>query len=93
MNAATLIFLQQGSWWCPMCQHGHAWGWGMWIWMILFWLIVIGLIAWLISRLTKRRGSEPKGGAEETLRERYARGEIDSQTYHRMLDDLRGGTS
>lgn len=62
----------------------------------LFWLIIIALAIWLIVRLAGRGGA-PGGGpegrhrAEEILRERYARGEVDRETYQRMLEDLRGG--
>jgi putative membrane protein len=91
MNTLLFGIVQQGRWWCPMCPAGHAWGWGMWLWMILFWVIVIALIIWLVYRLTGSRGLPQGRGAEETLHERYARGEIDSETYHRMLDDLRKG--
>lgn len=70
-------------------------GWGGWTMMILFWLIVIGLIAWLVAALLRReRGDTPRRGrdedrAESVLRERYARGEIDEETYRRKLDEIR----
>ncbi|HUE95768.1 MAG TPA: hypothetical protein VMN39_03885 [Longimicrobiaceae bacterium] len=83
--------VQQGPWWCPMCPGHHAWGWGMWFWMVLFWVAVIVLVVWLIRRFTAdhRRPPQTADDAQETLRKRYARGDIDSETYNRMLDDLR----
>lgn len=65
--------------------------------MFLFWLVVIGVVAWLLATLVRRESgdgprarSEDRGDrAESVLRERYARGEIDEGTYKRMLDELR----
>lgn len=84
----------QGRWWCPMCGPWGAGGWGMMIFMSLFWLLVIALVAWLVYRLAAGGrggpGARPRGGeAEEILKQRYARGEIDRETYERMLDELR----
>jgi putative membrane protein len=63
--------------------------------MSLFWVVVLGIVIWLMVRLVGR--GRPPGGdagrrAEEILMERYARGEIDRETYQRMLDDLRRGS-
>ena len=88
------VLQQVGPWWCPMCGAGTGfWGWGMMLFMWLFWVAVAVFVAWLILRVM-RRGSgpwEPGPGdrAEAILRERYARGEIDRETYERMLEDLR----
>jgi putative membrane protein len=58
-------------------------------------VVVLGIIIWLIFQLIGRGrspGSEAgRGRAEEILNERHARGEIDRETYQRMLEDLRGG--
>ena len=95
--------LQDAPWWCPMCGTMHGtWGWGMMLFTTLFWLAVIALVVWLIVRVTRGGGITGRGGgndrgaegtdrAEETLRERYARGEIDRETYERMLEDLSRG--
>ena len=75
---------------------GDHMGWGGWTLMLLFWLIVLALIVWLVATLIRRaRGEGPRAGpdedrAEAVLRERYARGEIDEETYRRQLDELRG---
>jgi len=93
--AAILFELaNQGPWWCPMCGSGGAWGWGMGA-MALFWIVVLGIAIWLVLQLVGR-GRSPGGDAgrtraEEILKERYARGEIDRETYQRMLDDVRPG--
>ena len=90
MDVVTLL-AQQGRPWHPMDHMG----WGGWALMVLFWLVVIGLIVWLVvvalGRGTRREpsGEADEDRAESILRERYARGEIDEDTYRRMLDELR----
>lgn len=67
-------------------------GWhmgGMWLWWVL--LIVAAVVGvWvLVSRAHGRRGGGESGSPEEELKRRYAKGEIDRETYERMLSDLR----
>lgn len=63
-------------------------GWGFhWIWMVVFWVVVIGLIAWAVTRLTPTnhaRGDD----ARSILDERYARGELDDEEYRRRRSEL-----
>jgi len=70
-----------------------GWGWGMMILITIFWIIGLALLVWLIYRLfggIRGAGRRPEDGqAEEILRKRFARGEIDRETYERMLEDLR----
>ncbi|BDM69359.1 hypothetical protein HEK616_28460 [Streptomyces nigrescens] len=75
-----------------------AWGWlAMSVSMILFFALLI-LIVVLIVRALSRSGPlhnghpAPRGGPspEQILAERYARGEIDEEEYHRRLATLRG---
>lgn len=85
-----IITTLQQPWWCPMCGSATGWGWGM----MFFWLIVLVAIVALVWRLLggpQGIGGTPSGRAEEILKERYARGEIDRDTYARMLEDLRRG--
>ncbi|MBI4544616.1 MAG: SHOCT domain-containing protein [Gemmatimonadetes bacterium] len=70
-------------------------GWLMMLLMVLFWAVVIGAIVfllWLLYRVAEGRGwleRQPgRSRAEEILKERYARGEIDQATYQRMRDEL-----
>jgi len=64
--------------------------------MTLFRIAVFALVVCLVVRLT--RGAGAAGGGvrfdrvEAILRERYARGEIDRETFERMRDELRRGT-
>jgi putative membrane protein len=76
---------------------GWNWDGGSWVVMglgmivmlviavIVVWLVVRGLIALERPRTEGSRRSEP----EEILRERFARGEIDSDEYERRLALLR----
>jgi putative membrane protein len=85
---AALVLLQAHGWY-PM----GGWGWGMMIISLIFWIIILAIVAWLFYRLfsgARGVGRRPdEGRAEEILRERFARGEIDSATFERMLEDLR----
>jgi len=61
--------------------------------MAVFWLLVLAVIVLVVWQVL--RGREPGVGgagedrAENVLRERYARGEIDEEEYRRKLDELR----
>jgi putative membrane protein len=81
--------------WCPWCGDHMGWGgWGMMFgWGLI--LVVVVLAVWALSQ-----GRGPWGGpgagsgreedrAEAVLREQYARGEIDDETYRRRLNELR----
>jgi putative membrane protein len=76
---------------------GMMGGWfGSW-WMlvpILFWAGLLAVIVWAVARifLGNRSGGDGPGrdAAEEVLRERFARGEMDAEEYERSLETLRG---
>ena len=88
-------------------QGGHEWGgpdmtgsfWGPWIlFPILFWGGIVFLIAWTVTRIfPKGRGDDhsdaPRDSAENILRQRFARSEINAEEYERSLEILRGGTA
>ena len=86
----------------PFDGGGMMGNWGVfsWLWMLislLFWGGLLALTAWAVMRIFPggRGGGEPREGnatsAEETLRERFARGEIDAKEYEERLQILRGG--
>ena len=61
------------------------------IWMAISWLVGIGLfsmLVWLLIVAVNGR-TELSHSPEETLRCRYASGEIDTQEFERRLDELR----
>jgi len=68
---------------------GHM-GWG---WMGLWWIVAAAaLLVVLWAGLRATRPGSPAGGGEPPeaiVKRRYARGEIDRETYERMLADLR----
>ena len=72
---------------------GYGWhGWWMGWWWI-FWIALIVVVLWLVfyAASRPRNGREARRTPEEILRERYARGEIDSEEYQRRLEILRHG--
>lgn len=70
-----------------------GWGPGGWIWiawMILFWGGLLAAAVYLIRHRHHPAATGPGGSpAEAVLAERYARGEIDADEYHRRLATLR----
>ena len=89
------LLIQGGPPWA-----GHDGGfWGLWIlFPLLFWGGIVFLIAWTVTRIfPKGRGDDraegPRDSAEEILRERFARGEINAEEYERSLEILRTGTA
>jgi putative membrane protein len=68
---------------------GGMWGVGigMLTWAVVL-ALIIGLVVWLVTRSNAggQRRSDP---AEETLRHRFATGEIDADEYERRLALLR----
>ncbi|HEY3549272.1 MAG TPA: SHOCT domain-containing protein [Propionicimonas sp.] len=73
-----------------MGYGGMGWGgmgWGGMVGMVLFWVVLIAAIVWAVTRLLPGR-QRPTSGAgsaletpEDILDRRYARGEIDLETY------------
>jgi len=76
--------------------HNDGWG-GWWFVMPLITLAFWIAVTWVVVTLLRNRpGPTPLGGArpaspEEILAQRYARGEIDDDEYHRRLDTLGAG--
>ncbi len=77
-------------WGCPWCGFGYGgFGW-------VFGLLWFALVAWLVYALVRGFGPQGEGRprsedrALEILKERYARGEIDKETFERMKKDLGG---
>ncbi len=79
-------------------DHGPDFAWPFFILIPIFWILVIGLIVTLVVSLNRRRwrevggsrfGSAPTAGAEATLAERFAQGDIDEVDYRARLEVLR----
>lgn len=78
---------------------GGTMGGGGWLWVLLpllFWGGLLALAAWALIRIFPIRGGGDGGSnfreesAEEILRKRFARGEIDAEEYERSLEILKG---
>jgi putative membrane protein len=68
----------------------------------IFWLVILGLLVWSLIRWLSARNrhmhmpfytpwtppTQPQPSALEILRQRYARGEIDTATYENMRERL-----
>jgi putative membrane protein len=81
-----------------MGWYGNGMGLGAWLFMGTFWVALLVLIVWLVVRLLPA-GNRPAGGSvdspEDILDRRFARGEIDEETYaaqRRALAAHRGPT-
>jgi len=76
--------------------HQSGWGPGEWIVMVvamlLFWsVVVVGVVmAVRYFRAPDTSTSDGLPAAEEALRTRFARGEIDEEEYKRRMSVLRG---
>jgi uncharacterized membrane protein len=73
------------------------WGVGGWtamvFMMLIFWIAVVALVIWSVRHFSRTRSLQATGNpAEETLRHRYASGEIDHAEFTTRLSNLRSGT-
>ena len=62
------------------------WGYGMW-WSGLIWLVLIAALVWTLVA-TNRPGRPTRPNALDILEERFARGEIDADTYRSTRTEL-----
>ncbi|GGN02385.1 hypothetical protein GCM10007092_15830 [Thermus composti] len=79
-----MVALAQG-WWYGCGPHAFGW-WG-WLYPLLF-LALLFLGVYLVAKALRGEASRTGDRALEVLRERYARGEIDKETFERMKRDL-----
>jgi putative membrane protein len=72
-----------------VAAQGH-WGPGPW-WPIfpLFWVLLLGIVIFLVFRLRRGGRWDHKHSAEDVLAERYARGEISVDEYRERLTVLK----
>jgi putative membrane protein len=71
-------------------------GWSWWGWllmsvmMVAFWAFIVWAAVTVVRSLTDRQPRAPSDlDPEEILANRFARGEIDAEEYHRRLETLR----
>jgi len=78
----------------PQSWHGGGMFVGMhWLWWT-FWIVTLLVIGWAFVRLGADRSEAHRDllrreAAEETLRQRFAAGEIDEEEYARRMKTLR----
>ena len=80
-----------------MGWYGMGMGWGAWLGMGLFWLVLLGVILYAVVRLlpsgrSNARDRDPES-PEQILDRRFARGEIDIDTYRAQRAALHEGGS
>lgn len=68
-------------------------GLGGWVVMIGLWAVLVAAAVWAITRLFPNRQTQPprdygSGTAREILDQRLASGQIDPETYERLLREL-----
>ncbi len=86
-----------------MMGYGMGMGVAGMIAMAVFWVALVVLIVWLVTRTFRPGGQDRRGGtggeqswqetSDEVLDRRFAAGEIDEATYHRMRETLRSARS
>lgn len=76
-----------------MMHWGMDYGWGIgfgWLFMIIFWGLIILGVAYLVRLISGGVKKEEKEvAAIEILKKRYAKGEITSDEFEKMKDDLK----
>ena len=78
-------FSHGGNWFCgPGAFFPGPLGWVI---TLLFWAVVIYLVFWLFKTIfSKKNGPDPR--PLDTLKDRYARGEINDDEFKRMKSEL-----
>jgi putative membrane protein len=76
---------------CDNCddQMGHGWWWVMGVGWLIFLAVVVVLVVVLVRHFASPSSSGVRS-AQDTLAERFARGEIDEDEYRKRRDALRG---
>lgn len=78
-----------------MMGYGHDLGTGGWIALTIFWVALLALVVWTVTRIRSTGGAarSPFAGAHEEAGElldrRFAAGELDVETYRSMRAALR----
>ncbi|RZU65382.1 putative membrane protein [Microterricola gilva] len=79
-----------------VAAHPYGWGGPSWLFILIpiFWITLFVLFFVFMGRRWRGRGYGPHGwaptvSAEQTLSERYARGDIDETEYRARLEVLR----
>ncbi len=73
-----------------MMNDGYGWGmdWGMPFFGLFFWILIIAGVVFFVRWLMGRKEDDMQTNPLDILKRRYARGEINRETYERMKKDL-----
>ena len=77
-----------------MWGYGFGWGWFMMAFGGILWIAILVILVWALIRWWERKARVPgpsgstSASALEILRQRYARGEIDTATFEQMRERL-----
>lgn len=79
-------------------MHGYwfgAYGWVGMIISLVFWILVLGGLAWLVVWAVRRSGTGTNNiqspttiTPKEIAQQRYARGEITREQYQQLIEDI-----
>ena len=90
-SAGAALADSDGRYYGHMWYGGYGWGWMGPVMMLVFWVAVIVLVVLAVRWVTDRNGQEQAGSkALDILKERLARGEIDSAEYENLRKTLEG---
>lgn len=78
-----------------MMYDGYGWGWTWIMFMPLLWIVLVAAVVWAVVRLARPGDAGPRrpgrqASAQEILERRFARGEIDLETFETMRARLSG---
>ena len=73
-----------------MMNNMHEWemGWGMPFFGLIFWIFIVVGIVFFVRWVAGNKQSDTQESPLDILKRRYARGEIDRETYERIKKDL-----
>ncbi|HET8661692.1 MAG TPA: SHOCT domain-containing protein [Micromonosporaceae bacterium] len=73
-------------------MHGYGWMWpmgGMMVGWLLLTILLVVVVCVVVASAGSRSTPDETGSARRVLAERYARGEMDTEEYHRRVAALR----
>ena len=74
--------------WWPWSNAGGLWMGLSSLFLIVFWVIIIALVAWLIVRWTRSGQQAALQTPLEIAKTRYAKGEITREEFEQLKKDL-----
>ncbi len=73
-------------------MHWGSYGWGMglgWLYMVAFWVVIITAVIYFVKFIERKLDAGVRRETPiETIKDRYAKGEITREEFGRMKEDL-----